>query len=168
MNRTRLQRTHWRLAVAALLALAIAGLAACSSPYGTRPGGAYGGGGYNNGAPRSSRRNCAQCGTVRAVKQVYVEKNSSTMGTVVGALIGGVLGNQVGKGNGRTAATVAGAAAGGAVGHEVGKRNAKEVPAWRVVVDLDNGQTVTVTQSEDPRVHRGDYVQVRNGHVYLL
>lgn len=167
MSTTSKRGMGWRLLATILLAVAMAALAGCSSPYGTRSGGAYGGGGGYNGA-QSGARNCTQCGTVRAVQQVYVEKNSSTMGTVIGALIGGVLGNQVGKGNGRTAATVAGAAAGGAVGHEVGKRNGHEVPAWRIVVDLDNGKTVTVTQKENPRVQRGDRVQVRNGHVYML
>ncbi|MBK8069706.1 MAG: glycine zipper 2TM domain-containing protein [Rhodanobacteraceae bacterium] len=45
-------------------------------------------------------------------------ENTNT-GTIVGALIGGALGNQVGKGDGRRAATVAGAVIGGAVGREV-------------------------------------------------
>ena len=44
-------------------------------------------------------------------------------GTVLGAIVGGVLGNTVGKGDGRTAATVAGAVAGGAIGNNVGGRN---------------------------------------------
>jgi uncharacterized protein YcfJ len=39
-----------------------------------------------------------------------------TARTLIGALIGGAIGNQVGSGSGRTAATVAGAVAGGAVG----------------------------------------------------
>jgi uncharacterized protein YcfJ len=43
----------------------------------------------------------------------------STGGTVAGAVVGGALGNQVGKGNGRSAATVAGAVLGGALGHRV-------------------------------------------------
>lgn len=40
-------------------------------------------------------------------------------GTVIGALAGGVLGNQVGHGTGRTVATVAGAAAGGYAGNKI-------------------------------------------------
>jgi len=43
---------------------------------------------------------------------------NTTTGTIVGALIGGALGNQVGKGDGRKAATIAGAVIGGAVGRE--------------------------------------------------
>jgi uncharacterized protein YcfJ len=51
-------------------------------------------------------------------------RHGSTAGaTVLGAIVGGALGNQVGKGDGRKAATVAGAVAGGAIGHEVAEHN---------------------------------------------
>ncbi len=42
-------------------------------------------------------------------------------GTVIGAIVGGVLGSTVGKGDGRRAATVAGAVAGGAIGNSVAR-----------------------------------------------
>ncbi|HET7930042.1 MAG TPA: glycine zipper 2TM domain-containing protein, partial [Rhodanobacteraceae bacterium] len=47
------------------------------------------------------------------------EDNDHAGGTVLGAIVGGVLGNTVGKGDGRKAATVAGAVAGGAIGNRV-------------------------------------------------
>lgn len=50
---------------------------------------------------------------------VREERRSSTAGTLLGAVVGGVLGHTVGKGDGRTAATVAGAVAGGAIGNRV-------------------------------------------------
>ena len=46
-----------------------------------------------------------------------------TGGTIVGAIVGGALGNQVGKGDGRKAATVAGAVIGGAIGRNIDKNN---------------------------------------------
>jgi uncharacterized protein YcfJ len=46
-----------------------------------------------------------------------------TGGTVLGAIIGGALGNQVGSGDGRKAATVAGAVIGGAIGRDQATRN---------------------------------------------
>jgi len=49
------------------------------------------------------------------------EFNRAESGTVIGAVAGGILGNQVGKGTGRTVATVAGALVGGIVGHEIGR-----------------------------------------------
>lgn len=46
-----------------------------------------------------------------------------TGGTVVGAVVGGALGNQVGKGDGRKASTVAGAVIGGAIGRRIDRNN---------------------------------------------
>jgi surface antigen len=43
-------------------------------------------------------------------------------GTVVGAIAGGVIGNQFGKGPGKAVATVAGAVVGGIVGNEIGRQ----------------------------------------------
>jgi uncharacterized protein YcfJ len=45
------------------------------------------------------------------------------VGIGAGALIGGVLGNQVGSGNGRKLATVAGVIGGGMLGNEIANRN---------------------------------------------
>lgn len=42
-------------------------------------------------------------------------------GTLVGAVAGGILGNQVGNGTGRVFATAAGAFVGGVVGHSIGR-----------------------------------------------
>ncbi len=57
--------------------------------------------------------------------EVPVERRSDNgnraAGTVLGAIVGGVLGNTVGKGDGRKAATVAGAVVGGAVGNNVAR-----------------------------------------------
>jgi uncharacterized protein YcfJ len=46
-------------------------------------------------------------------------RDSAAGGTLVGAVLGGALGNQVGKGDGRKASTLAGAVVGGAVGRRV-------------------------------------------------
>jgi uncharacterized protein YcfJ len=50
-------------------------------------------------------------------------KQPNYIGIGAGALIGGVLGNQVGKGNGKKLATVAGIIGGGVIGNEVANRN---------------------------------------------
>lgn len=48
-------------------------------------------------------------------------------GTAIGAVAGAVIGNQVGRGNGRTAATIGGAIAGGAIGNHIqGERNRRD------------------------------------------
>lgn len=54
------------------------------------------------------------------------------VGTVGGALIGGLLGSQVGKGSGNAAAVAVGALAGGFIGHSVGKEmDAEDLRAMR-------------------------------------
>lgn len=48
---------------------------------------------------------------------------NSPLGIGVGAVVGGLLGNQVGGGNGKTLATIAGAVGGGYIGNEIAKKN---------------------------------------------
>ncbi|MBP6748685.1 MAG: glycine zipper 2TM domain-containing protein [Xanthomonadaceae bacterium] len=52
--------------------------------------------------------------------------SNKTARTVIGAIVGGALGTQVGGGDGRTAATIAGAAIGAAVGGNTGGNNRYE------------------------------------------
>lgn len=59
---------------------------------------------------------------VTAPQPAPVAKNSP-VGIGVGAVIGGLLGSQVGGGDGKTLATIAGAVGGGYIGNEVAKRN---------------------------------------------
>jgi surface antigen len=47
--------------------------------------------------------------------------NNQDAGTAIGAITGGIIGNQFGKGSGKVAATVAGAVVGGIVGNEIGR-----------------------------------------------
>ncbi|MDT7517421.1 glycine zipper 2TM domain-containing protein [Rhodoferax sp. TBRC 17660] len=51
------------------------------------------------------------------------EKNSA-VGIGIGAVVGGLVGNQFGSGDGKTLATIAGAVGGGYVGNEIAKKNA--------------------------------------------
>ena len=50
-------------------------------------------------------------------------RGNNAAGTVIGAIVGGALGNTVGKGDGRKAATVAGALVGGAIGNSTARRD---------------------------------------------
>lgn len=52
-------------------------------------------------------------------------RHNANVGTAVGAVGGGLLGNAVSHGGGRLGGTVIGAVAGGVVGHQVGKHSVK-------------------------------------------
>lgn len=59
------------------------------------------------------------CKEVAVTRQRPVRDPNRIAGTAVGAVVGGLLGNQVGGGNGQRIATVAGAIGGGYAGHQV-------------------------------------------------
>jgi len=117
-------------------------------------------------APRDQvARYCTNCATVEAVNVVQGSGQASAVGTLGGAAVGGLLGNQVGSGNGRTAATVAGAAAGALAGRSI-ERNARSGQRYEVVVRYDNGATQNIAYDNDPGVRVGDQVKV-NGNVLV-
>ena len=69
-------------------------------------------------------------------EEVEVQRSSSDPnrigGTAAGAVIGGLVGNQIGSGSGRKLATVGGAVAGGAIGRNV-QGNQQEARGDRIV-----------------------------------
>lgn len=164
-----MSRISNKLYVAPLLAAAVFLAAGCAPSYNDRP---YNSGVYEqpvqNDGYRGDSRSCNQCGVVQSVQRVAMSGGDSghgTLGAVIGAVAGGVLGSAVGKGDGRKAATVVGAVAGGVAGNQVGKRSGGD-DAYRIVLNMDNGQQAVITQREDPQLRRGDYAQVRGQRVY--
>jgi len=71
----------------------------------------------------NERTNAYDSGYYRDDNGRLYRGDSTANGTLLGALIGGAVGNQVGKGDGRTAATVAGAVIGGAIGNNVDRNH---------------------------------------------
>jgi uncharacterized protein YcfJ len=85
------------------------------------------------------------------------ERDGNAGGTVAGAVIGGLLGNQVGGGNGKKAATAAGAVVGGVIGNKVDKNHV----GGRVVSRTERQCHTENTSSESSRV-TGYNVTYRN------
>lgn len=111
-------------------------------------------------------RGCEDCGRVVSVEYVGRRDNRLGGGTVLGAIVGGALGNQVGKGDGRKAATVAGVLAGGAVGHNVEKRGRNSNRYYRISVRMDrNGRIRSYEQQDSYGLRRGDNVYLEDGYV---
>lgn len=112
-----------------------------------------------------ARATCTACGRVEAVTPIQEQGQASGVGVVAGALLGGVLGNQVGGGNGKKLATVAGAVGGGYAGNEVEKR-ARATSSYQVRVRMENGTSRSFRQTTDNwRV--GDRVRIVNGELTL-
>jgi len=98
---------------------------------------------------------CADCGTVEAVTAVQrqgevngvaVGNTTVGLGTVAGGVVGGLLGNQVGGGNGKTAMTVLGVAGGAFAGNQI-EKNMKKVTVYQVRVRMNDGSTRNVEVS---------------------
>lgn len=113
-------------------------------------------------APAKQRAaTCSTCGTVQSVEPIRTQGSASGLGAVGGAVAGGLLGNQFGAGNGRTAMTVVGALGGGLAGNEVEKRVRSET-VYRVYVRMDTGTTRYWTYQSAPGVQPGDRVRLEN------
>ncbi|HEX8403081.1 MAG TPA: glycine zipper 2TM domain-containing protein [Duganella sp.] len=105
---------------------------------------------------------CNECGVVQAVNEIQTRGEGSGVGAAGGAIVGGLLGNQVGDGNGRKLATVAGAIGGALAGNQIEGR-VKANKSYDIVVRLNDGSTRTIHQAEQPSWREGDRVRVVNG-----
>ncbi|MBC7956041.1 MAG: glycine zipper 2TM domain-containing protein [Cytophagales bacterium] len=94
---------------------------------------------------------CSTCGTVESVKAEKHKGEGTGLGAVGGAVVGGVVGHQMGGGDGKKALTVLGAVGGGIAGHEVEKR-ARSTTVYQVQLRMDDGSTRTVNQTTAPAV----------------
>lgn len=109
-------------------------------------------------------RICHDCGRVEAVHAVQSQADPSGVGVVGGAVVGGLLGNQVGGGTGRTLATIAGAVGGGYAGNEVEKRT-RTATTYQVRVRMEDGQVRNFPYNSQPNWHQGDRVRVIDGYL---
>ncbi|MCL6263102.1 glycine zipper 2TM domain-containing protein [Craterilacuibacter sp. RT1T] len=113
-----------------------------------------GGGGYNNPQLRFGR--------VVSISPVQIPSASHLgIGSVIGAVAGGLLGSQVGGGTGRDVAAVLGALGGGYLGNRLEQnQNAQPQAGQYVVVSLQNGVNVGVTQPASGQLFVGQNVVI--------
>ncbi len=104
----------------------------------------------------------ANAGAVQAIEPI-TEATPSGAGAVVGGLLGGVVGHQFGKGDGKKAMTVVGAVGGAVAGHQIEKTQNRKVVGYRVRVQLDNGDTKTFEPSQLDGLKVGDRVRIDQG-----
>jgi|GWRWMinimDraft_5_1066013.scaffolds.fasta_scaffold02396_3 uncharacterized protein YcfJ len=115
-------------------------------------------------AATSSSVKCtpATCGEVTSVNVQQVKGEGSGVGVVGGAVLGGLVGNQLGGGSGKTLLTVGGAVAGGFAGNEV-EKNVKKHNVFKTKVRMGNGTVHEYTLKTQYTV--GDKVSVVEGRV---
>lgn len=104
-------------------------------------------------------------GRVESIQAVTIAGNDNPgMGTVIGGLVGGLIANQLGSGNGRLLATAAGAGGGAMLGYQTDKTQPREI--YKIRVQLDSGDYQTVSQDSDADLTVGNRVHIDNGRVY--
>lgn len=113
-------------------------------------------------APAPAPKVCNNCGVIEAIHEVNTRASGSGVGAAGGAVVGGLLGNQVGGGHGKQLATVLGAVGGAVAGNQI-EGSVRATRSYNIVVRLDNGKTRTVHQSAAPNWRQGDRVRVVNG-----
>ena len=110
-----------------------------------------------------------------------VKDENRVAGTAIGAVVGGLIGNQFGKGNGKTLATVGGAVAGGYTGNQIQKNvqdndvqtkqvthcetvydTHKKITGYKVTYKLGDKQD-TVRMNRDP----GKRIPMKDGKLVL-
>ncbi len=107
---------------------------------------------------------CANCGVVESVREITTRAQGSGVGAAGGAVVGGLLGNQVGGGRGKDVMTIVGAIGGAVAGNQIeGRVNATH--SYEVIVRLDDGSTRTMHQSTPSGWHAGDRVRIVDGVV---
>ena len=162
---------HLIVPTSILAALALAG---CASMPGLA-GYGYGYGGYNqrpypnsaNVYTPSDSQKIAQVrlGTVIAVQPVEIQTagNTKLAGAGIGAVAGGLLGHQVGGGNGKTLATMAGVLGGAVAGNAVAAHHFAQ-KGLQITVKLDDrGGEIAVAQQTGPIFEVGQRVEVIGG-----
>jgi outer membrane lipoprotein SlyB len=107
---------------------------------------------------------CAECGVIESVREVDAKGKGSGLGAVGGAVVGGLLGNQVGAGRGKDVMTIVGAVGGGLAGNEVEKR-VKTTKSYEVTVRLRDGSSRVISETSLPAWRIGDKVRVVNGAI---
>lgn len=107
---------------------------------------------------------CTDCGVIESVQIVNDVKKTSGVGIVGGAVVGGLLGHQVGGGRGKDLATVGGAVGGAVAGNEIEKR-VGSTQHYEITVRFDNGSSRVFNQTNPPTWQAGDHVRVVDGAI---
>lgn len=82
---------------------------------------------------------CHVCGTVESVTPVERKGQATGLGAVGGGVVGALVGNQFGGGNGRAVATILGAVGGGFAGNAI-EKNVRKTTVYEIAIRMDDGK----------------------------
>lgn len=116
------------------------------------------------GAAKLVTAPCADCGVIESIRAVEVKGSGSGTGAVIGGLAGAVLGNTMGRGNGRTAMTLIGGGAGAYAGNEI-EKNSNRHQVWQTRVRMDDGSIRNFSTRNPPELGVGAKVRVTGGQL---
>lgn len=111
-----------------------------------------------------AKRICSECGVIDSIREVTAEGKGSGLGVIGGAVVGGLLGNQVGAGRGKDAATVVGAVGGAVVGNNI-EKSARSTKGYDITVRFEGGSSRVIHESSASGWRVGDRVRVINGAI---
>jgi len=119
-------------------------LTACAAPGGSQPGAVE-----------------IRTGVIEQITSVQIPTNHHQgLGAVVGGLGGLGIGSLIGAGTGRDVAMAVGAIGGAVLGNEVQKKHDQPIPGQQIIVRLQSGVLVQVTQPVGPALAVGRRVYV--------
>jgi len=129
-------------------------LVGCAAP-------GQGGGNYYRAQVRGEQS--VRLGVVENVRDVVIDARDTGTGTLAGAALGGIAGSTLGGGhNANAAGAIAGAVIGGIIGGNV-EKNANDRKGVEVMVRLENGKLIAITQEKDEEFRVGDQVRILSG-----
>jgi len=111
-----------------------------------------------------ARWRCAECGRIESVREIATKGEGSGIGAVGGAVVGGVLGHQVGSGRGQDAATVVGAVGGAVAGHQI-EKHVKSTKSYEITVRFEDGSSRVINEANATSWRVGDRVKFVNGSI---
>lgn len=116
----------------------------------------------NSSSQASTKVRCAECGVIDSIREVTTKGEGSGLGVVGGAVVGGLLGNQVGAGSGKDVATVVGAVGGAVAGNQI-EKSVKSTKSYDITVRFEDGSSRVIHEENASAWRPGDRVKVING-----
>lgn len=111
---------------------------------------------------QTRKENIVKDGTVESVRAVTIEGTKTPIGALAGAGVGGILGSTIGHNTGSAIAAIIGGVAGGFAG-SAAEEGITRQQGLEIIVRLDSGTTVAVTQKADEEFKLGERVHVISG-----